>query len=341
MTVEFLGVGQASNGVQVVPDHGRSHHRPGQGATASLIHASHEAGRVPGAGRPAQAAGARIFWIASAASWEVLRSELSCSAVKRCSRAAILGDLGALHPASPRWLRRGPGASRRPGSSSGTTNSRHKMLGRPTQGLQLRRRARPPAQGVHVVTDDHGPLEERGLQRRGAAGDQGGIARCEHRVRLACGDLQGITQTTNARPPARCGHAVQATAGTINLIAGRTLSTSASHLKEGPRCTGSRKAAAGWQNFVLIPQAQLRARVVRSGTMGITSAGGPRRWRLCRAARAALARTGRCRTRTSRSAAADLTPTRSARQLTGLPYGHDARSIVGLRPRVNQAHPRR
>ena len=45
---EFLGVGQARNRVQVVQDHSRCHHGPGQGTTAGLVHASHEAGRMPG-----------------------------------------------------------------------------------------------------------------------------------------------------------------------------------------------------------------------------------------------------------------------------------------------------
>ena len=45
---EFLGVGQARNRMQVVQNHRRCHHGPGQGTTAGLVHASHQAGRMPG-----------------------------------------------------------------------------------------------------------------------------------------------------------------------------------------------------------------------------------------------------------------------------------------------------
>mmetsp|Transcript_5757 Transcript_5757/g.14034 ORF Transcript_5757/g.14034 Transcript_5757/m.14034 type:complete len:458 (-) Transcript_5757:1291-2664(-) len=78
-------------------------------------------------------------------------------------------------------------------------------VGQPHPGLQALAFHAPPVQRGHPVGDDHGPLEQRRLQRGGAAGHQRQVAGRQHGMRLALDALdagagqQGLEQAVQAR----------------------------------------------------------------------------------------------------------------------------------------------
>ena len=299
--------------LQVVQDHGRGHHRPGQRAAPGLVHAGHQARACPRPAWPVQPCKNFLDRIGGQLGGVALQF-----LVQRGESLLQGRDFLRRGPASP--ARAAASASRRGGvlQQLGHHEIAAQDVGQADPGLQLLAPHDLPGQPVHVVGNHHGALEQRRLQRGRAAGDQRHVAGGQHGVRLAVDDLQLRRPGPRPARPARSRSRSAGTAGTTNLIAGLR------PLHKG--CSLERNAAARYCDFGCAAARQDGHHRVVCAAGPAPPGGGPvrlhaesrwpadgrHRWRQCRAAPAARARTERC-TAHGRRCGGSSRPARRAR----------------------------
>jgi hypothetical protein len=162
---------------EVIQNHRGRHHRPGQRAAAGLVHAGDQPRHVPEPARSVQAD--KNFFDRIGGQLRRVAAQEWCRWVKLLGHARGAGRL--VEPGQ-RF------AGQRLGGGGALQQLGHHELaaqnvGQTHPGLQPLAPHELPGEPVHVVRDHHRALEQRGLQRGGAAGDQrdvaGGSAACD------------------------------------------------------------------------------------------------------------------------------------------------------------------